>query len=235
MERDGAAGRYTADAFARRLLLVEDQALMRDLLTGALEQRGFHVTAVASAVEAVRIAVGVDPDGAVLDIDLGAGPDGVALAHALLDRLPHLAIVFLTDAADPRVAAAGPLPRGSTVAWLGKSRITDLERLVAAVEATLTDAASARYRDDERTDRPLAALSRTQMEVLGLAAAGLSNLAIAEARSTSERSVERVLASAYAELGVDASPRTNQRVAAVARYLAAGGRPVTPQEARRRR
>ncbi len=230
MEPHAAPSDRTDDPFVRRLLLVEDQALMRDLLAGAFEQRGFVVRTAATAAEAVRLAGSFDPDGAILDIDLGDGPDGVALAHALLGRLPHLAIVFLTDAADARVAAAGPLPRGSTVAYLGKARITDLERLLAAVEATLTDASPARYRDDQRPDRPLADLSRTQIEVLGLAAAGLSNIAIAEVRATSERSVERVLASAYAVLGIDASPRTNQRVAAVARYLAAGGQPVTPTE-----
>lgn len=223
--------RSDPDAFVRRLLVVEDQALMRDLLAGVLEERGFVVAAAANAAEATRVASRFDPDGAILDVDLGDGPDGIALAHGLLRRLPHLAVVFLTDAADPRVAAAGPLPDGSSVAYLGKARITDLERLIAAVEATLTDATSARYRDDELPGRPLAALSRTQIEVLGLAAAGLANIAIAELRGTSERSVERVLASAYAALGVDPSPRTNQRVAAVARYLAAGGRPIAPGDA----
>lgn len=216
------------ERFERRLLVVEDLPLLRDLLASAFERRGFVVAAAGSAAEAARIARTFDPDGALLDVDLGDGPDGIELAHTLLRRSPYLAIAFLTEATDARLARALPLPSGATVAYLGKSGLTDLDRLYDAVDAALTDASSARYRDDERSDRPLAGLTDQQLHVLALAAGGCSNLAIAEARGTTERSVERVLAAAYVTLGIDPGPRTNQRVAAVARYLAAGGRPASP-------
>lgn len=214
--------------FARRLLIVEDQALLRDLLAVAFAQRGFTVAAAGSAAEAARIARTFDPDGALLDIDLGEGPDGVEVAHALLRRFPYLAIAFLTDSVDPRVAHAAPLPSGATVAYLGKTGLTDLDRLFDAVDAALTDASGARYRDDGRGDRSFAGLTDPQLQVLALAAAGCSNLVIAEIRGTTERSVERILAGAYVALGIDPGPRTNQRVAAVARFLAAGGRATVP-------
>lgn len=217
--------------FQRRLLIVEDQALLRDLLAAAFAQRGFTVASAATAADAARIARTFDPDGALLDIDLGEGPDGVEVAHALLRRFPYLAVAFLTDSVDPRVAHAAPLPNGATVAYLGKAGLTDLDRLFDALDAALADASGARYRDDARGDRTFAGLTDAQLQVLALAAGGCSNLAIAEIRGTTERSVERILAGAYQALGIDQGPRTNQRVAAVTRFLAAGGRALIPDAA----
>ncbi|MFO1539735.1 MAG: response regulator [Chloroflexota bacterium] len=226
--RPGPARPAPARGFERRLLIVEDQALLRDLLASAFTQRGFSVAAAGSAADAARIARSFDPDGVLLDIDLGDGPDGVEVAHALLRRFPYLAVAFLTDAVDPRVAHAAPLPNGATVAYLGKTGLTDLDRLFDAMEAALTDASGARYRDDARGDRSFAGLTDPQLQVLALAAGGCSNLVIAEIRGTTERSVERILAAAYLALGIDPGPRTNQRVAAVTRFLAAGGRALVP-------
>lgn len=212
-------------AFARRLLIVEDQALLRGLLVSAFAQRGFEVAAAASAIEARRLCRTFDPDAALVDVDLGPGPNGIDLAHALLIDHPYLAIAFLTDATDPRIAGSAPLPDRATIAFLGKSRIDDLDRLFTAVDAALSDASSARYRDDRIVDRPLAGLTEVQLVVLALAASGASNAAIAAARGTRERAVERVLASVYDALGIAEDERVNQRVTAVARFLAAGGQP----------
>lgn len=198
---------------------------MRGLLVSAFAQRGFEVAAASTALEARRACRTFDPDGALVDIDLGPGPNGIDLAHSLLVDHPYLAIAFLTDASDPRLAGSAPLSDRATIAFLGKGRIDDLERLFAAVDAALSDASSARFRDDRLADRPLAALTEVQLSVLSLAASGASNLAIAAARGTRERAVERVLAGVYDALGIVEGPGVNQRVMAVTRYLAAGGQP----------
>lgn len=210
--------------FVRRLLVVEDQVLLRGLLESAFADRGFEVAAAGSAAEALRVCRGFDPDAALIDIDLGPGPNGLDLAHSLLLERPYLAIAFLTDASDPRLAGSAPLPDLATIAFLGKRRIDDLGRLFEAVEAALTEASSTRYRDDRAIDRPLARLTASQLEVLALAAGGASNAAIARVRSTTERSVERVLAAVYEALGIEPGADVNQRVVAVTRFIAAGGR-----------
>jgi len=216
------------DSFVRRLLVVEDLALMRDLIATVFRGHGFEVAAVGSAAEARRVAKTFDPDAAILDIDLGDGQNGVDLAHALLRAHPYLAITFLTDAGDPRIARTDPLPEGATIAYLGKSGMTDLDRLIGAVEATLTDASNARYRDDRAGTRPFARLTPAQLEVLALAAGGLSNAGIAGVRGTNARTVERILQYVYEALGIPADPAMNQRVVAIGRFLEEGGQPLTP-------
>ena len=52
----------------RSLLIVEDDALLRELVAGALETRGFRVTTAATAADAIRAVHVVDPDGALVDI-----------------------------------------------------------------------------------------------------------------------------------------------------------------------
>ena len=60
--------------YARTVLVVEDEPLLCDLIVTALEERGFAAVGAASAVEAKRIFRAMDPDGIVMDIDLGPGP-----------------------------------------------------------------------------------------------------------------------------------------------------------------
>ena len=216
------------EPFVRRLLVVEDLALMRDLIATVFRGQGFDVATAGSAADARRIATTFDPDAAILDIDPGGGPNGVDLAHMLLRAHPYLAITFLTDAGDPRIAASHPLPDGATIAYLGKSGMTDLDRLIGAVEATLADASNARYRDDQADGRPFGRLTPAQLEVLALAAGGLSNAGIASVRGTNERTVERILQYVYEALGITADPQFNQRVVAIARFIEEGGQPLTP-------
>jgi DNA-binding response OmpR family regulator len=61
---------------SRLVLVVEDDDLLRELIATALEVRGYAVQTAASISEAKRIFHATDPDGLVLDVDLGPGPNG---------------------------------------------------------------------------------------------------------------------------------------------------------------
>jgi DNA-binding NarL/FixJ family response regulator len=61
------------------------------------------------------------------------------------------------------------------------------------------------------------------MEILRLAAQGLSNSAIAEIRDTGEKTVEKHLQAVYEALEIKQSPNSNRRVEAVRRFLRAAG------------
>ena len=58
----------------RRVLVVEDQPLMRALVGDTLTHAGFVVHTAGSAVEALTEFDGFDPDLLVTDIDLGVRP-----------------------------------------------------------------------------------------------------------------------------------------------------------------
>ena len=63
------------------------------------------------------------------------------------------------------------------------------------------------------------------MEILRLAALGLTNAAIARNRNTQERTVEQRLQAIYAALDIPVHGDFNPRVEAVRRYIASAGLP----------
>ena len=87
----------------RKILVVEDESLLRNLIANLLESEGFLVQTAGSAVEAKRVAKLFDPDLALLDIELGDGPNGLDLAESLLALYPGLSVFFLTHIAEPRL------------------------------------------------------------------------------------------------------------------------------------
>jgi DNA-binding response OmpR family regulator len=79
-----------------RILVVEDDQGLRELLSAALEREGWQVQAVADSKGAEAVIDGFQPDVAILDIQLGDGPDGLTLARRIRQRT-DLPFVFLTD------------------------------------------------------------------------------------------------------------------------------------------
>ena len=91
---------------AVRILIVDDDAGMRALLRTALGREGYRVDEAADAAGGERAVEAFRPDLAILDIHLGAGPDGLTLARHLRAR-SSLPIVFLTDASEIADRLAG--------------------------------------------------------------------------------------------------------------------------------
>ncbi len=209
--------------FNRNVVIVEDEALLRDLVAKSLEAAGFSVAVAANAAEAKKVFQDFDPDAVVLDIELGAGPNGFDFAQWIQATSPDVGIVFLTNLPDARFAGQDPneLPKG--VSYLRKSQLIDSNELVNALEAVLHDSVTPHMRHDLNPSRPLATLSKKQIEVLQLIAAGYSNAQIAEKRATSIRAVEGIVSRVFIALGVDIDAGGNARVEAAAKYLKASG------------
>jgi DNA-binding NarL/FixJ family response regulator len=139
-----------------------------------------------------------------------------------------LAIVFLTNFPDSRIVGRDPknLPKGAS--YLRKSSLNNIETLVETLDATLRGMKSNQIRQDQDPNRPLGQLTQKQLDVLGLAAEGLSNAQIAERRGVSIKAIEDTLSRAATALAVELSNEGNVRVAAVRRFLAATkGEPAT--------
>lgn len=201
------------------MLVVEDESLLRDLICTALTARGFDVASAASPVEAARQFRAIDPDGIVMDINLGPGPDGFDLAQGFLEEETGVAIVFLTNMPDPRFAGRSATDLPSGIAYLRKGAVRDVGVLVRAVDGAIRGEVDPGMRHDRDPRRPLASLTPAQVELLRLIAMGKTNQQIAEIRGTTVKAVERMVTRACTALGVDEAPDTNRRVQAARRFI----------------
>ncbi len=94
-----------ADGSAIRVLVVDDEPSLRDLLSLALRYEGWEIQTAADGVSAVRIAREFRPDAVVLDVML-PDIDGLEVMRRLRDNDSAVPVVFLTakDAVEDRVA-----------------------------------------------------------------------------------------------------------------------------------
>lgn len=199
--------------------------MTRGLLSDVLERAGFVIVSVSTAADARRAAAAFDPDGLVLDVDLGPGPNGFDVADALLASYPHLGVLFLTHLPDARFAGRDLASLPPAAGYVRKERLSEPGVLVASVDSALRGAAVAQPRDDQDPDRPMGSLTATQIEVLRMIAQGMSNRQIADARSTSVQAVVRTITRAMQAIGAPDSLDGNARVVAARRYMAAAGIP----------
>lgn len=209
--------------FTRRILIVEDEHILRDLLVEACSNRGFEARGAASFARAQQVFGEMDPDLVILDIDLGAGPSGFDFGRLLERDHPEIPRLYLTRFVDLRIAGYQDEPTGR-VGYLHKRALESLDVLIEAIQEMFKDGVEPR-RDDRQSDRPLASLSGAQIDVLRLASSGLSNGSIALYRSTSEKAIEGLWTGIYRVFGLDRAEGVNLRTAALIKYAEAGGPP----------
>src|ERR1700722_2071201 len=87
-----------------RLLVVDDEATILELLSGSLRLAGFEVVTAASGAEAVRVAASSRPDLVLLDVMMPDG-DGFEALRRIRDGGSEVPVIFLTarDAVPDRV------------------------------------------------------------------------------------------------------------------------------------
>ena len=210
--------------YTRHVVVVEDEALLRDLIAKTLEVKGFQVTTAANAADAARAIRANDPDAVVLDVELGPGPNGFDFAETLRATSPDMGIVFLTNLPDSRFAGRDTKDLPKNVAYLRKSQLIDSNELVVALDAVLKDSVAKSQRHDLNEKRPLAELSKKQISVLQMLAMGFTNSQIAESRGTTIRAVEGIISRIFQALDIDVQAEGNARVEAAAAYLRASGK-----------
>ena len=119
---------------ALKLMLVEDDELTRSTIKSALELQGFEIlfdtASVKTAIENVKL---FNPDVAVLDYNLGKGPNGIDLAKKIRQSNPEIGIVLLTAFLNPTQIEEKilQLPPGSK--YLVKHSVTKIETLVNVI------------------------------------------------------------------------------------------------------
>jgi DNA-binding NarL/FixJ family response regulator len=207
-----------------RVLLVEDELIVRSLLQELLESHGYQVYPASDAASARAIAELDRPDVLVADIQLGGGPTGIDLAHAIQFTYRLKGLVFLTNVPEPRLIGFDSKSIPKSAVYLNKARLANSNVLVEAIEASMSRNVPKSMRDDLTEGSSLPDLSRSQIEVLQLVSQGLSNQEIAIKRATGIRAVENLLHRAYEALGIDVeSSSSNVRVNGALAYLEAIG------------
>jgi DNA-binding NarL/FixJ family response regulator len=192
-----------------RILVVDDDDFTRTLVGSLVRVLGHEVCGSASAVtEAMATAHEVQPDAAVLDLDLGEGPTGIDLAHGLRRLSPTMGIVILSSYGDPTwMGQRREAPSGSC--YVVKGSVNDDSVLGDALTQVLADPLRAAGVAAERVPMPLSA---GQWEILRLVAAGHTNAEIARRRSLTEDAVNKAVSRLVRQLGIDPTSTDNSRV-----------------------
>jgi DNA-binding NarL/FixJ family response regulator len=204
----------------RTVLVVENEDFLRSLIADSLEKAGFIVATAANGLDAKRLISSVDPDALILDIDLGHGPTGLDVAAQVSLTTPEVGIVFLTDLPDPRFAREKHEVKKNQ-AYLNKKLLADSAVLVEAIEAVLLETGVDDFRHDKLEGRPLANLSRTQLQILKLLSEGKTNQQIADARGRSLSATESAVTRTLEELDIPKDAEVNVRVVATRKYFEA--------------
>lgn len=208
-----------------RLLIVEDEALFRDMLKRTLSlEPGFEVVAVAEDGEnGVRLAFEKKPDVVLMDIELPGEIDGIEAATKIKEKMPDTGIVILSVHADRRYVTSLPLDSSKGWAYLLKQTVPDVSTVLRAIEGSKTgmlvlDPEMLKYLRP-REGSALSRLTPRQQEVLQLIAQGYNNASIAEKLTLSEKSVETYINIIYQELNLSNEPDIHARVKATLLYL----------------
>jgi DNA-binding NarL/FixJ family response regulator len=213
-----------------RVVIGEDQALMREGLVLLIERAGFDVVAVATdGEELVRKARSHDPDVVIADVRMPPTQtdEGLRAALEIRESNPQIAIVVLSQHVQRSYAREllEGVERGGGVGYLLKQRVldgdtfcSDLRRVCAGASVMDPEVVGMMLRR-RRPDDPVERLTPRQHDVLELMAQGRSNTAIAERLSLTEKAVVKHVSHIYDELGLSPGPDDHRRVLAVTRYL----------------
>jgi DNA-binding NarL/FixJ family response regulator len=220
-----------------RVVIGEDDVLLREGIAGILERAGMEVVAqTGNAEDFLRRAQAHRPDVAVVDIQMPPGhtDDGVRAALELRARRPETGVLLLSHHFEESYAInlIGDHPEG--VGYLLKERVGDVSVFIDAVRR-VADGGTAldpeivgRMLGRRREPGPLDELSPRDREVLKAMAEGKSNRGIAEALFVSQAAVEKHVTAIFRKLGIEATATEHRRVLAVVHYLRECGQPPAP-------
>jgi DNA-binding NarL/FixJ family response regulator len=210
-----------------RVVLAEDDVLLREGLASLLDRSGFAVVGQAGdAAGLLALVAEQAPELVVVDIRMPPGHTAEGLEAARQIRREHPEIGILVLSAHVEVEHAMELLAGGRgVGYLLKRRVTEVEEFldtlgrVARGGSVVDPGLVAELVGARRRDDPLAGLSAREREVLGLMAEGRSNAGIARRLWVTEGTVEKHVRSILTKLTLPEAEEDHRRVLAVLTFL----------------
>jgi serine/threonine-protein kinase PknK len=215
---------------ALRVVLADDDVLLREGLASLLERPGFEVVGQAGdSTQLLTLVREHVPDLVLVDIRMPPTHtvEGLEAAGVIREEFPETGILVLSAHVEVEHAMT-LLASGGGTGYLLKSRVVDVEEFIdtlgriakggSVVDPELVkELVGARRRHD-----PMAVLSAREREVLALMAEGRSNAGIAGLLWVTEGTVEKHVRSILAKLNLPETAGDHRRVLAVIKFLEAG-------------
>jgi DNA-binding NarL/FixJ family response regulator len=212
----------------RRVVIGEDDVLLREGVARVLAVAGFEVVARAGdADDLLRKGLAHRPHLLVADINMppGHGDDGLVAALEVRRQRPETGVLVLSQYYEERYAAELLADGADGVGYLLKERVGRLEEFADAATRVAEGGSAvdpevvARMLGRRRKRTSIAELSPRELEVTAAMAEGKSNRGIAEALVISVPAVEKHINRIFGKLGIDAVDSEHRRVHAVLTYL----------------
>ena len=213
-----------------RVVIAEDQALLREGLCALLREHDVEVAAQVEDGEGLlRVVAGHKPDLAIVDVRLPPTftDEGLRAAIEARRRQPGLGVLVLSQHVEPAYAAELTALGDGGIGYLLKERVADVRDFLDAVRRVAAGG-TALDRDVvtqlvRGRDEPLGELTGREREVLALMAEGRTNAAIAKQLVVTPSAVEKHVTSIFQRLGLPASSDDHRRVLAVLAWLRTSG------------
>ena len=211
-----------------RVVIADDEALLREGLARLLTEVGVDVLAVVGDQASLARAVALDrPDVAVVDIKMPPThtDEGLVAAAEIRRRHPDVGVLLLSHYLDSRYAVGLLAEHAGGVGYLLKDRVSDIHVLVDALrrvadgESVIDPTIIKRLMTRQRLAGRLDELSDRERDVLALIAEGLSNTRIAHNLTLSGKTVERHVGHIFSKLALPESPDQHRRVLAAIAWL----------------
>ena len=214
---------------AVRVVIAEDEALIRRGLELVLQDGGYEVVAAVGDAEEMTDAVARErPDLVVTDIRMPPTHTDEGLIAALRIRRDHpgTGVVVLSQHVQRRYARDLLAEGTERIGYLLKQRIADVDTFLADLSrvadggtALDPDVVAVMVGRARHSDAAISRLTPRQQEVLALVAEGRSNGSIAAKLFLTEKAVVQHVSRTYDALGLQPAPDAHRRVQAVIRYL----------------
>ena len=211
-----------------RVVIADDETLLREGLARLLDEAGFRVVGkAASAEELLRRVELARPDVAVIDIKMPPThtDEGLVAAQRIRDSHPDVGVLVLSQYVESAYAMRllEEHPGGS--GYLLKERVSDVAvlvdslRRIAEGECVLDPTIVSRLVGRSRDESPLDELTERELEVLSLMAEGHSNEGICKKLFVSPKTVETHVRHIFGKLEIGETPDYHRRVLAILAYL----------------
>jgi len=211
-----------------RVLIADDELLLREGLARLLIEAGFEVVGkAASATDLINQVEAFRPDVAIVDIRMPPThtDEGLEAAEVIRRDHPDIGVLVLSHHLESRYAMRLLKDRPAGIGYLLKERVSDIAvladglRRIADGECVLDPTIVARLIHRPRGHNPMDELTERELEVLALIAEGRSNPGIGEALFVSPKTVEAHIRQIFMKLGLEESRDYHRRVLAVLAFL----------------